>query len=1338
VVLQCIMSNVGRASQRKGKSQSSITSRLKEIHIDEELKITVGLALERLQYGEETEMEFPSSLTSTERAYIHRMAQSQGLISKSTGKRSNRFLTVRKKNGSEKPRPNMALNLSHKSLHFIRGLLQRFPLTNREHAELNSRSCMSMATEASGKRSGGLKNSIPSVPHRRRPSELDSFRRSLPVFERQEEIVQLIRENRVVLVVGETGSGKTTQIPQFLLDDCSRNGEPCRIFCTQPRRLAAIAVAERVAAERGECVGQTVGCWISFEVSPMTLLTFCTSGVFLRTLMAGDVSLTTVTHVIVDEVHERDGLTDFLLTKMRDLLQKIPTLKLILSSAALDIDLFIQYFGSCPVIHIKGRQFEVQELFLEDILRMTGFKTKDMKKYKEDTQREANKQNILSEWCKAVENSSTEEQMTTALHFQQDNSNQDRGGDNKMSLCFVSQDESSTEQLEPWLKKEMDQCISNIFLSEDQDAFTQIFNLILHENVNVDYTHSVTGTTALMVAAGQGFLPQMQQLLSLGADINIKASNGCRLDEVALVQDASGETNTEDNELLKLYHHSFDDEYVDLDLIMDLLHNICSTTTEGEYQVFTLHSDMQTIDQKKAMKTSPPGVRKIILSTNIAETSITINDVVFVIDSGKVKEKSYDTLSHASMLKTVWVSKASALQRKGRAGRCRPGICFHLFSRLRFNNMLEFQVPQLLRMELCLQTKLLAPTSCTVAEFLSKAPQPPSAHAIKNAVQRLKAIDAMDQDENLTDLGYHLADLPLEPHLGKMVLCAVVLKCLDPILTIACILAYRDPFILPAQGSHKQAALKCRKAFTSNSFSDHMGLLRAFQAWQRACSEGWERAFCEENFLSQATMDMILGMRTQLMGQLRALGFVRTRGASDIRDVNVNSENWAVVKAALVAGMYPNLVHIDKSSVLSSDKEKKVHFHPTSILSQIHLKEVSPATAAQALPTDWLLYDEMRRGHRMASVRCCSLVTHITVAIFSGGVKLPSSALNPAAQRGSRALNDDSDGEAEDLSELQIDQWIVFAMDRQAAENVFELKQKWQNLFNKKIRCPSKPRSEEEDEALINTLVSVLMAEEQEAGLHQPTGIGRRPRLEPLSGASQEGPHTHTSMKNHKKNPQLQSCSWEFWSFVLTVCSSPRPGSASKLKGHGRDKASRGLNQTSDDPLSSINSPLICACSTQIPLALAPNSIQFFVMKSSNLRNIEISQQKGIWSTTPGNEAVLSKAFMENKLIILFFSAEGSGHFQGFARMTSPISRDSCQNWGLQGPGSVFSIEWIHKKSIPFQQTQHILNPWNDNKKVQISRDGQVSPPIRNTQCRHCQFVGLLLFSSWLRSACWF
>ncbi|KAK5603357.1 3'-5' RNA helicase ythdc2 [Crenichthys baileyi] len=1182
--------NSRKQSRRKNMSPHGSSSRnSKTVHIDEEVKVAVNLSLERFRYSDEKEMEFPSSLSTTERAFVHRLAQSLGYISKSKGKGSSRFLTVRKKAVSDKPQPTTALDLCSSSLYFIRSLLQRFPTSKKERTDMYStiKSGMSLATETNSsfdrnRASGRLNNGIPMVPKKRAPSKLDVFRCSLPVHEHQEQIVRLIRESSVVLVVGETGSGKTTQIPQFLLDDCSRNGKPCRIFCTQPRRLAAIAVAERVAAERGESVGQTVGYHIRLEsrVSPKTLLTFCTSGVLLRTLMAGDASLTTVTHVIVDEVHERDGLTDFLLTKMRDVLQRIPTLKLILSSAALDIDLFLQYFGSCPVIHLKGKLFEVKELFLEDILRQTGFNRKDIWKYQEETQRNEGKQKRLTEWCETVGTSSVGGKRTQVLasgflHASGCGDKEDEG--------FIKLNENDTEQLEPWLLREMDSCISNIFLHEDQEAFSQLFNLILNEGVHVDYMHSETGSTALMVSAARGFLPQIQQLLGMGADINLKASNGwtsldfakhfqqaeamdilkssiplgevSNLEESALIQCSPTELSSEEQELLQLYHHSFDDQLVDLDLIMTLLHNICTTTDEGavliflpgyddivslrdrilfddkrfthseSYQVFTLHSDMQTLDQKRAMRPVPAGVRKIILSTNIAETSITIDDVVFVIDSGKVKEKSFDALSRVSMLKTVWVSKASVLQRKGRAGRCRPGICFHLFSRFRFNNMQEFQVPQLLRMplqELCLQTKLLAPSSCLIAEFLSKAPQPPPTHAIQSAVQMLKTIDALDQNEDLTDMGFHLADLPVEPHLGKMVLCGVVLKCLDPILTIACTLAYRDPFTLPTESSQKRAALQSRRRFTSNTFSDHMALLRAFQAWQKARTEGWERSFCERNFLSQSTMDMILGMRTQLLGQLRAIGFVRARGGSDIRDVNLNSENWAVVKAALVAGMYPNMVHVNrKTSLLSTNREKKVHFHPTSVLSQLQIKENSSSKSAQTLPTDWLIYDEMSRGHRMASVRCCSMVTSITVAVFAGSTKLLSPALQePAVQkRNENPLDDMSDSDTEDLAEIKIDDWLAFQLERETAGLVSELRQKWQNLFIKRIRCPSKPWSQQ-DETIIQTLVSVLGAEEQEAGLQQPTGIGQRPR--PMS--SVDGPRSSVRgmsapIPGHTKRP---------------------------------------------------------------------------------------------------------------------------------------------------------------------------------------------------------------------------
>nr|XP_021332047.1 probable ATP-dependent RNA helicase YTHDC2 isoform X2 [Danio rerio] len=1101
------MSRGGQKSNMSSSKQhqaSSLKAKgFRDIRIDEEVKIAVNIALERFQYSDEKELDFPSSLTNSERAFIHRLAQSLGYISKSRGKGCSRFLTVRKKDGMEAQRSSMSCSLSPSCRALVQSLMQRFPISSRERSQLQPHAERGLqsppdTTDSKSRTSGRLSHGIPQVPPRRSSApELDAFRKALPVYELQEQIIQSIRDHQVVLVLGETGSGKTTQIPQFLLDDCSATASPCRIFCTQPRRLATIAVAERVAAERGENIGQTVGYQIRLEsrVSPKTLLTFCTSGVLLRTLMAGDEALSTVTHVIVDEVHERDGLTDFLLTKMKEVLQKMPNLRLVLSSAALDVSLFMRYFGSCPVIHIKGCPYEVKQLFLEDILRSTAYTNKDMIKYKKEAQKEESQQCSLSEWCERdVPQADPPERPTVCVL--QDNQLLDDGGDS----VFSQMSEKDVSSLEPWLLREMDSCISSIFLNQDADAFTQLFNLILNENISVDYRHSETSATALMVSAGRGFVSHTEQLLNMGANINIKASNGWTAldwakhfkqteavdlleshiwcaeaspqDEASLLQNSSCELSCEDQELLKAYHHSFDDEKVDLQLILHLLHSICQSSDQGavliflpgydeivslrdqilfddkrftehqqRFQVFVLHSSMQTSDQKKVLKSTPKGVRKIILSTNIAETSITVSDVVFVIDSGKVKEKAYDALNNVTMLKMVWISKASALQRKGRAGRCRPGVCFHLFSRLRFSNMLEHQIPQLLRMplqELCLHTKLLAPINCPVAEFLSRAPEPPHINTVKHAVQMLKTIDAMDPWENLTELGLHLADLPVEPHLGKMVLCAVVLKCLDPVLTIACTLAHREPFVLPAQAAQRRVAMLCRRRFTANTFSDHMALLRAFQAWQKARSDGWERAFCEKNFLSQATMEIIVSMRTQLLGQLRATGFVRARGGGDIRDVNQNSENWAVVKAALVAGMYPNLIHRDGLS-LSGEKEKKVRLHPTSVLSQPQYKKIPPANgqaaAVDSLPTDWLIYDEMTRAHRIASVRCCTAVTPLTIALFGGGAKLPSSALQEAVlQRGSA---DSSDSEVEDQcsarqAHLTLDHWINFRLDPEA------------------------------------------------------------------------------------------------------------------------------------------------------------------------------------------------------------------------------------------------------------------------------------------------------------------
>ncbi len=278
-------------------------------------------------------------------------------------------------------------------------------------------------------------------------------------------------------------------------------------------------------------------------------------------------------------------------------------------------------------------------------------------------------------------------------------------------------------------------------------------------------------------------------------------------------------------ERLEMYHNTFDDDKVDYNLILSLISFICKSKSDGailvflpgyddivgvkdrlygdsefskqnKYVIYMLHSMMQPVHQRKVFRRPPSGMRKIILSTNIAETSVTIDDVVFVIDSGRVKEKTFEALTSVSALRSVWISKASAMQRRGRAGRCRPGQCFHLMSRCRFHGLALYQDAELLRTpihELCLQTKLLAAVNVSIADFLSKAPEAPSFLMIHNSIALLKAIDALDDEEELTELGKILVDLPIDPRLGKMILFGIVLKCLDSVLTIASCLAYRDP-----------------------------------------------------------------------------------------------------------------------------------------------------------------------------------------------------------------------------------------------------------------------------------------------------------------------------------------------------------------------------------------------------------------------------------------------------------------------------------------------------------------------------------------------------------------
>ncbi|XP_064474712.1 3'-5' RNA helicase YTHDC2-like isoform X2 [Ornithodoros turicata] len=1366
----------------------------RNVCVGEEFRIATTLALQKFRQTEEPkELEFPSSFTAEERAFIHRLCISLNLKSKSRGKGSNRYLTAYKKEGSTIVQADAGFSMGGLARQHALLLLQKFPVNARERQDLlpptERERVLGQETRDVNRTTGRLSSGIPQVPPRCENSPLTSFRQSLPIWQYKDLIVAAVAQHQVVLVVGETGCGKTTQVPQYLLERHAEAGQPCRMICTEPRRLATVAVSERIAVERNEKLGQTVGYQIRLEnrVSPKTLLTVCTNGILLRTLMGGDASMATVTHVIVDEVHERDRFSDFLLIVLRDLLPKFRNLKVVLMSATVDVQQFVKYFGGCPVIEIPTRTHEVKTYFLEDVLRLTNYMSQAMQNNKVSLQRAQTQKQQLAKWCsESASNSSVAPESGGG------------GGGGATSVPPGSQQRESLNSSHSkcvedhaHLTSEMDEALHNAWISGTDEAFSQLLYYIMSENVSVDHQHSETSASALMLAAGRGKVEVLEELLALGASTTARASNDwtafdwaqhfhqkeaaevlmanmltsqCGLSSLEPAVAVSEHDMSEaDRDLLDLYHHSFDDDNTDLDLIMCLLQKVHMSSEEGavlvflagyddiislkekilsdnkvfsndkRYVLYVLHSNIQCSEQRLVFNPTAPGVRKIVLATNIAETSITISDVMFVIDSGKVKEKMYDSLTGTTLLKTTWVSRANAIQRKGRAGRTRPGgVCFHMISRPRFRALALFQQPELLRLplqELCLQAKLLAPPNVPIADFLARAPDPPAFLVTRAAVTLLKTIDALDPWEELTEMGLHLLDLPIEPNLGKMVLYAVVLKCLDPVLTIVCGLSVKDPFVLPAQPGQKRAAAISRRRFAADTYSDHMALLRAFQGWQKARGDNIEQQFCERHFISASTMATILRVRGQLLGQLRASGFVRARGGGDIRDLNANSDNWAVIKAALCAGSYPNLLRVDRErQQLIAQRACKVRFHTRSTLSHTpnsaHGGNVaSRAATVAALPSDWLIYGEMTRVGPAAYAHVCTLVSPLTVALFAGPLRLPLDALHETQHGRLDGLAEESDSEEEEELDIQksilkLDDWVSFKVEPESGRLALQLRQKLQALFLRRMHAPAKPWSQV-DEAVVRSVVGVLTAEEQSQGIPQPPlGIGQRPRpMAPDFGSSPVGSPDSALLEMESRRPIRRPDSG------TSPTSSSRGSSAATTpsRGHSEKGTSRCSDERSDtSSLRSGGSGPMSPCFSPGAGWRASGSKRFYVVKAGSQRAVDTSVATGLWSFGPGTDRKLQWALKEGKEVFLVYSVQGSGHFHGYARLLGPASTLQWQADAYGGSsGRCYFIEWCRRFNLPFQSTRHLINAWNENRKVQVSRDGQeLEPGVGEALCR--------------------
>ncbi|KAI5578160.1 hypothetical protein POPTR_008G014100v4 [Populus trichocarpa] len=751
------------------------------------------------------------------------------------------------------------------------------------------------------------------------------FRKSLPSFQEKEKLLQAIARNQVIVISGETGCGKTTQLPQYILESEIESGRGafCSIICTQPRRISAMAVADRVSAERGEPLGEAVGYKVRLEgvKGRNTHLLFCTSGILLRRLLS-DRNLNGITHVFVDEIHERGMNEDFLLIVLKDLLSRRRDLRLILMSATLNAELFSNYFGGAPTIHIPGFTYPVRAHFLEDVLEMTGYKLTSFNQIDDYGQEK------MWKTQRQLAPRKRKNQITTLVEDALTNSS------------FDNYSSRARDSLARW----MPDCIG--------------FNLI--EAVLCHICRKERPGAVLVFMTG----------------------------------------------------------WEDISCLRDQLKAHPLLGDPNRILLLTCHGSMATSEQKLIFEKPPPNVHKIVLATNMAEASITINDVVFVIDCGKAKETTYDALNNTPCLLPSWISKASARQRRGRAGRVQPGECYHLYPRCVYEAFAEYQLPELLRTplnSLCLQIKSLQVGS--IGEFLSAALQPPKPLAVQNAIDFLKMIGALDEKENLTNLGKYLTMLPVDPKLGKMLIMGAIFGCFGPILTIVSGLSVRDPFLLPQDKKDLAGAAKSR--FSAKDYSDHMALVRAYEGWKEAEREGSAYEYCWRNFLSAQTLQAIHSLRKQFNFILKDAGLIE----EDTNNHNKLSHNQSLVRAIICSGLYPGIasvVHRETSMSFKTMDDGQVSLYANSVNARY-----------ETIPYPWLVFGEKVKVNSVF-IRDSTGVSDSVLILFGG-------ALACGAQAGHLKM---------------LNGYIDFFMDHNLAECFLKLNEELDKLIQKKLQDP--------------------------------------------------------------------------------------------------------------------------------------------------------------------------------------------------------------------------------------------------------------------------------------------
>ncbi|WEW60934.1 DEAH-box ATP-dependent RNA helicase prp43 [Emydomyces testavorans] len=612
-------------------------------------------------------------------------------------------------------------------------------------------------------------------------------RRDLPVHAQRDEFLQLYQKSQMLVFVGETGSGKTTQIPQFVLYDDLPQLRNKMIACTQPRRVAAMSVAERVANEMDVKLGEEVGYSIRFEdmTSSKTILKYMTDGMLLREAMH-DPNLTRYSTIILDEAHERTMATDVLMGLLKDVIKRRPDLKLIVMSATLDAQRFQEYFNNAPLLAVPGRTHPVE-----------------------------------------------------------------------------------------------------IFYTPEPEQ---------------DYVEAAI-RTVLQIHATE---PEGDILLFLTGEEEI--------------EDAVRKISLEVDEMIR-------------------------EADAGPMKVYPLYGTLPPAMQQRIFDPAPPPRkpngrpgRKCIVSTNIAETSLTIDGIVYVVDPGFSKQKVYNARIRVESLLVTPISKASAQQRAGRAGRTRPGKCFRLYTEGAFKKeLIEQTYPEMLRSNVSatvLELKKLGIDDLVHFDLMD----PPAPETLMRALEELNYLACLDDEGNLTPLGRLASEFPLDPALAVMLITSTEFYCSNEILSIAALLSVPQIFVRPA--SQRKRADEMKSLF-AHPDGDHLTLLNVYHAFKGPEAQANPRQWCHDHFLSLRALQSADNVRQQLQ---------RIMEREEIELVSTPFEDkkyYENIRRALVAGFFMQVAKKESQGKslykTVKDNNEPVLLHPSTVLSY---------------EAEWVLYNE--------------------------------------------------------------------------------------------------------------------------------------------------------------------------------------------------------------------------------------------------------------------------------------------------------------------------------------------------------------------------------------------